>query len=205
MAKILNMTLEERMDWKFTYADIDPMLFSCICCTCGIRKPTEEEGGWLSINKMLQCFCLKAGANLAIDIDNIHYTLWRCEATGQLLDLKYEGEESPGQCTETFLCLDMSWAGQVCFCINCAAAGACGKVDGNIEQACNTFCFSYVCMLPVGTEPHNNPLTCGLCTKYFEGEPAEGAKTQSSDGGAAAASGGGGKEKPPSYLEDDAQ
>lgn len=155
--------------------------FSCCCYTCGIRKPTEDEGGWLSANEMLQCFCLKAAANLAIDLENIHYTLWRCEATGQLLDLKYEGEETPGQCTKECLCLDVSWAGQVCFCVNCAAAGACGKVDGMIEHACNFFCLSYVCMLPVGTEPHNNPFTCGLCTVWFAGEPTAAPKAQNAD------------------------
>mmetsp|Transcript_3216 Transcript_3216/g.7849 ORF Transcript_3216/g.7849 Transcript_3216/m.7849 type:complete len:196 (-) Transcript_3216:189-776(-) len=173
MAKILEMDLEERMDWKFEYADIDPMLLSCICYTCGVRKPSEDEGGWLSVNQMVQCFCLKGACNAAVDLENIHYTLIRVDATQQCIDLKYSGEESPGQCTDTCLCLDLAFGGQVCFCINCAVASACGKVDGMVEQACNFFCLSYVCMAPMGDKPHNNPLTCGLCTKYFVGEPSE--------------------------------
>eukprot|EP00037_Helgoeca_nana_P002632 m.35029 g.35029 ORF g.35029 m.35029 type:complete len:200 (+) comp12735_c0_seq1:90-689(+) len=198
MAKILELTLEERMDWKFTYDEIDPMLVSCICCTCGVRKPSEEEGGWLSVNQMQQCFCLKAAANAAIDLENLHKTLLRLDLAYQCVDLEYTGEDTPGQCSPTFLCCDGSSGARVCFCVNCGASGACGKVDGNIEQACNCFCLSYVCMLPMGTEPHNNPMTCGLCTKYFVGEPEPNAKAASPSGGSTSKKGAEAYDDPPS-------
>jgi hypothetical protein len=55
-------------------------------------------------------------------------------ARSQCIDLEYTGEDTPGQCSPTFLCCDGSSGARVCFCVNCGASGACGKVDGNIEQ-----------------------------------------------------------------------
>eukprot|EP00037_Helgoeca_nana_P009086 m.80030 g.80030 ORF g.80030 m.80030 type:complete len:176 (+) comp19338_c1_seq4:63-590(+) len=168
MAKQADMSLEDKMKWKFEYNDIKTMIFSCCCTTCGVRTPSGDEGGMLSCNEICTCICYKAAANCAVDL---HYTLCKCGSDQTCLAVKYSGGPSPGLCTPTCLCVEVAASGQVCCCFNCAGGYACGKPEIAVEQQCNCCIFSQVCMLPPGGPRHNNPFTLGCLTKWFKGAP----------------------------------
>eukprot|EP00035_Acanthoeca_spectabilis_P007776 m.142745 g.142745 ORF g.142745 m.142745 type:complete len:179 (+) comp14080_c0_seq5:65-601(+) len=171
MAAQIDMSLEDRMKWKFEYSDISPMIYSCCCTTCGVRKPSDAEGGLISINQICTCICLKSAGNCAVDL---HYTCCHINTDIHYLAVKYDQGKhgkSPGQCTDSCLCAEAALAGQVCCCFNCGGGYACGKPEIALENQCNLLCLSSVCMLPPGGPRHNNPFTLGCLTKWFKGAP----------------------------------
>lgn len=45
-----------------------PFAVACICQTCGVRKPKDTEGGYLSFSDKCVCICFKCASDCAVNL-----------------------------------------------------------------------------------------------------------------------------------------